>query len=507
MTEASIRNIVIVGGGTAGWMAAAALSRFLGQDHKITLIESDDIGTVGVGEATIPQLKRFNDGLGLDEAEFVRATGGTFKLGIRFDGWTGPESSYIHAFGRIGRQIGLIPFHHHWLRWRAANGANDLWHYSVCARAAAEGRFAPPRPPEPGKAASGMAYAWHFDAGLYAAYLRRFAEVNGVARIEGKVTSAAQHPDDGSVTSVTLGDDRHIEGDFFIDCSGFRGLLIEGALAAGYEDWSDHLPCDRALAVPSARMATLPPFTRAEAHAAGWQWRIPLQHRTGNGVVYSSAHLSDDRAAEILLSRLGTPALAEPRALRFQTGKRRAMWSRNVVALGLSAGFMEPLESTSIHLIQSGIARLLSLFPASRNCAAEAAEFNRQSDAEWLGIRDFLVLHYHANDRGEPFWQERRAAPIPDSLAARIDLFRSSGRLFRDGEELFTPEGWVQLLIGQGIIPERWHPLAGTMSAGQLDELMTLAARQVDAEISRLPTHDEFIAAHCRSDMPESAAA
>ncbi|MGB3722574.1 MAG: tryptophan halogenase family protein [Pacificimonas sp.] len=506
MTATPIRNIVIVGGGTAGWMAAAALSRFLGPDRRIMLVESDDIGTVGVGEATIPQLKRFNDGLGIDEADFVRATGGTFKLGIRFDGWTGPDSRYIHAFGKIGRQIGLTPFHHHWLRWRAVGGDRDIWHYSAAARAAGEGRFAPPCAPEAGKAASGMAYAWHFDAGLYAAYLRRFAEANGVTRIEGKITSTAQDTETGDVNAVTLDDGRSVGGDLLIDCSGFRGLLIEEALSAGYEDWSDHLPCDRALAVPSARMENLPPFTRAEAHAAGWQWRIPLQHRTGNGIVYSGAHMADAEAADILLSRLDTPALAAPRALRFQTGKRRVMWSKNVVALGLSAGFMEPLESTSIHLIQSGIARLLSLFPADRTCAAEAAEYNRQSNAEWLGIRDFLILHYHANDREEPFWQERRAAPIPDSLAARIDLFRSSGRLFREGEELFTPEGWLQLLVGQGIVPERWHPLADGLSSEQLGELMTLAARQVDAEVSRLPTHDEFIAAHCRSDMPESAA-
>ena len=500
MTAAAIRSVVIVGGGSAGWMAAAALVRFLPPGTAIRLVESDAIGTVGVGEATIPQLRLFNQSLGIDEADFVRATGGSFKLGIRFDGWTGPDSRYIHAFGTIGRGAGLLPFHHYWLAHRKAGGPTDLWDCSASARAARADRFAP----DPGRPdlPSGLAWAYHFDAGLYAAYLRRHAEARGVARIEGRVIGVDRDGDTGRIAAVRLEGERRVEGDLFVDCSGFRGLLIEETLASGFDDWSAHLPCDRALAVPTGRTRPLHPFTCATARAAGWQWRIPLQHRTGNGLVYASSHLSDDAAAELLLGHLDGPPLADPRPLRFTTGRRRRPWIGNCVSLGLAAGFMEPLESTSIHLVQSGIARLLEFWPDRRFAPAGIAAFNRRSEAEWLAIRDALILHYHANGRDEPFWRTRRAAPIPDSLAERIELFRESGHILRQGDELFTEVGWLQILIGQGIMPQEHAPLVAALPPAEREALVAIAARHAEAVAARLPDHAEFVARHCAAPPP-----
>jgi tryptophan halogenase len=491
-----IRRIVILGGGTAGWMAAAAFARFLGSAYDIRLIESDEIGTVGVGEATIPQIRLFNQGLGIDEDEFVRATQGTFKLGIAFDGWRASGLSYLHAFGTIGRPLGLVPFHHYWLRHRTEGGASSLWDYSPAARAARANAFA--RPDDgAGKLPSGVAYAFHFDAGLYAAYLRRYAEARGVARIEGKVVDVALRGEDGFIEALTLEGGLCVEGDLFVDCSGFRGLLIEQALAAGFEDWSHWLPCDRALAVPCAPMAPLTPYTRSIARPAGWQWRIPLQHRIGNGYVYSSAFVGDDEAAATLLANLDGEKLADPRPLRFKAGRRTSAWSRNCVALGLAAGFLEPLESTSIHLVQSGIARLLQLFPGSRIDPADAAEFNRQTEREWDAIRDFLILHYHANGRDEPLWRACRDMAIPDSLARKIALFRASARIFRVEEELFTEPGWLQVMVGQGIDPEGHHPLADGLPREQLADFLSLAERHAAYVAGRMPAHEDFIARHC----------
>lgn len=502
MNEASRRNIVIIGGGTAGWMAAAALARFVGAIADIRLIESDEIGTVGVGEATIPQLKLFNAGLGIDEPDFVRATQGTFKLGIEFAGWSGADSRYIHAFGSVGRPLGLLPFHHYWLRHRAQGGAASLWDFSSAAQAAARHRFAPPGD-RPGQLPSGYDYAFHFDAGLYAAFLRRYAEARGVVRTEGRIGAVHLRPDDGFVEGVTLASGARIDGDLFIDCSGFRGLVIEEALHAGYEDWSHWLPCNRALAVPCARVAPLTPFTRASARDAGWQWRIPLQHRTGNGLVYCSAHLDDDSAARQLLAGLDGEALGDPRPLKFTTGKRRAMWVKNCVALGLAAGFMEPLESTSIHLIQAGIARLLNLFPDAGFDPADIAEFNRQSDFEWQAIRDFLVLHYHANRRDEPFWRDCAAMAVPDGLSARLALFRANGRLFREHEELFTELGWLQVLVGQGVMPAGYHPLADALPAAELARFLEAMRRHSADSAAALPDHADFIARHCAAPKLE----
>jgi tryptophan halogenase len=495
MTDA-VTRVVIVGGGSAGWMAAAALARFLGRRAEIRLVESEEIGTVGVGEATIPQLRLFNAGLGLDEDEFVRATAGTFKLGIEFVGWGAPDQRYIHAFGTIGRDFGLIPFHHYWLRHRAEGGRTSLWDYSASAQAARANRFGRWEE-KPDRLPSGLAHAFHFDASLYGAYLRRYAEARGVRRTEGKVAEVKLRGEDGFVEAVVLAGGGRIEGDLFLDCSGFRGLIIEQALKTGYEDWSKWLPCDRALAVPCAAGGELTPYTRASAREAGWQWRIPLQHRTGNGHVYCSAFTSDDEAARVLLDNLDGPALADPLPLRFVTGKRRRAWNRNCVALGLAGGFMEPLESTSIHLVQSGIARLLQLFPGRGIVPEEVDEYNRQTDVEWLSIRDFLAFHYWANGRDGDFWRACRDMALPESLERRVALFRANGRIFRNSEELFAEVGWLQVLTGQGVTPAGYHPLADQFSAEQLAEFLGLARKHVDHVAGRLPTHADFIARHC----------
>ncbi|HEU0097311.1 MAG TPA: tryptophan halogenase family protein [Allosphingosinicella sp.] len=501
-----VSRIVIVGGGTAGWMAAAALARFAGRQADIRLVESEEIGTVGVGEATIPQLRLFNAGLGLDEDEFVRATAGTFKLGVQFVGWGAPGRRYIHAFGTIGRDLGLVPFHHYWLRHRAAGSPDWIWDYSASAQAARLGRFG--RWEEgAGRLPSGLAHAFHFDASLYAARLRRYAEARGVRRSEGKVRAVPLRSADGFVEAVVLESGERIEGDFFVDCSGFRGLIIEQALGTGYEDWSRFLPCDRALAVPCESGGEFTPYTRATALEAGWQWRIPLQHRTGNGHVYCSAFMSDDEAERVLLANLDGPALADPRPLRFVTGKRRKAWNRNCVALGLAGGFMEPLESTSIHLIQSGISRFLDFFPRSDAFVAEEVdEFNRQTDAEWLSVRDFLVFHYWANGRDGDFWAACREISVPESLRRRVALFRANGRIFRKAEELFAEVGWLQVMLGQGVVPEGYHPLADQLSEDQLAEFLGLAGKHVDHVVGRLPAHEEFVARHCAMPSPTAVA-
>ncbi|QPQ56153.1 tryptophan 7-halogenase [Allosphingosinicella flava] len=499
MTE-GIRNIVIVGGGTAGWMTAAALARFAGKTHRITLIESDEIGTIGVGEATIPQIRLFNQALGLDEDEFLRQTQGTLKLGIQFVDWLRPGHSYMHAFGPVGRGLGLLSFHHYWLRARALGVAAPIGAYNLNEMAALAGKFARVAP-RPGSPAPDMPYAFHFDASLYAAYLRRYAEGRGVRRIEGRIADTARDGMSGNVVSVRLADGEDVAGDLFIDCSGFRGLLIEGAMAAGYQDWSRYLPCDRAMAVPCARGGEFTPYTRSTAREAGWQWRIPLQHRTGNGYVYCSRYVSDDEAAATLLANLDGEALADPRPLRFTSGKRRRMWVGNVVALGLAAGFMEPLESTSIHLVQAAISRLLEMLPNRDFSAADIAEFNRQSDFEWERIRDFIVLHYKAVEREGPFWRECRDMAVPDTLRDKIDRFRAHGYVSREHEELFTEAGWVQVLLGQGIVPESHHPLADAIGEADLKGFLADMERLLRHEAGRMPLHADFIAAHCAAPL------
>jgi tryptophan halogenase len=489
-------RLMIIGGGTAGWMAAACLRRFLPRDWSVRLVESDEIGTVGVGEATIPQIRLFNDALGIDEDEFLAATQGTIKLGIEFRDWTRVGHRYMHAFGAIGRGLGLVDFHHYWLRARAAGLAESLDHYSLNERAARARRMQRGAP-RTSRYLLEMPYAYHFDAALYAAFLRRRAEAGGVERIEGRIGEVRLDPQRGDVAGVTLDDGRRFDGDFFIDCSGFRGLLIEGALASGYEDWSRWLLNDRAVAVPCAH-GTVPqlPWTGATARDAGWQWRIPLQHRIGNGYVYCSAHIGDDAALDTLLSDLDGAAQAEPNQLRFVSGKRRRMWNRNVVALGLASGFMEPLESTSIHLVQAGISRLVKMLPSGAADPAVAAEFNRQSDFEWERIRDFIILHFKATERRDtPYWRDRAEMDVPDTLAAKIDLFRAQGLIFREHEELFTESGWLQVLVGQAVEPLRWHPLADSLEPAELAQFIAGISLTVEREVAQMENYDAFLAA------------
>jgi tryptophan 7-halogenase len=497
ISDPTPRNIVIAGGGTAGWMMAAALARFCGRGWTITLVESDAIGTVGVGEATIPMIRLFNNALGIDEAEFLRETHGTWKLGIEFDGWGAPGERYMHAFGQVGRGLGLLPFHHYWLRARAAGRAGPLGDYVLNDIAARANRFAhveraadsvlPPMP-----------YAFHFDAGLYAAYLRRYAEARGVTRIEGRIETVERDGEGGDIAALVLADGVRISGDLFVDCSGFRGVLIEGVLQTGFEDWGHWLPCDRALALPCDRADPLIPYTRATARAAGWQWRIPLQHRTGNGYVFSSAHIGEDEAASVLLANLDGAAYAEPRLLKFRAGKRRKAWSRNVVAIGLASGFLEPLESTSIHLIQSGITRLLDFLPNGPVAEADRDAYNRLTDFEIERIRDFVILHYAANRReGEPMWDALRHMELPETLANCIAMFRANGRIVREHDELFDIPGWIQVMAGQGIVPERWHPLADALSDEQLDQFLSTVADAFARDAARLPGHADYLARFC----------
>ena len=489
-------RLMIIGGGTAGWMAAACLRRFLPRDWSVRLVESDEIGTVGVGEATIPQIRLFNDALGIDEDEFLAATQGTIKLGIEFRDWTRRGHRYMHAFGAVGRGLGLVDFHHYWLRARTAGLAESLDHYSLNERAARARRMQRGAP-RTSRYLLEMPYAYHFDAALYAAFLRRRAEAGGVERIEGRIGEVRLDPQRGDVAGVTLDDGRRFDGDFFIDCSGFRGLLIEGALASGYEDWSRWLLNDRAVAVPCAH-GTVPqlPWTGATARDAGWQWRIPLQHRIGNGYVYCSAHIGDDAALDTLLSNLDGAAQAEPNQLRFVSGKRRRMWNRNVVALGLASGFMEPLESTSIHLVQAGISRLVKMLPSGAADPAVAAEFNRQSDFEWERIRDFIILHFKATERRDtPYWRDRAEMDVPDTLAAKIDLFRAQGLIFREHEELFTESGWLQVLVGQAVEPLRWHPLADSLEPAELAQFIAGISLTIEREVAQMENYDAFLAA------------
>jgi tryptophan 7-halogenase len=507
VNDSRLRNIVVVGGGTAGWMAAAALSRAIGFPISIQLIESDDIGTVGVGEATVPHLRSFNNSLQIDEVEFVRAVRGTFKLGIQFVDWGRIGDRYVHGFGTIGHDYRSLPFHQYWIKLHHQGKAHPLDAYSLNTAAAPAGKFmSGATDVPPGSPLSQVAYAYHFDAALYAQYLRRYAEARGVKRIEGEVVDAqlrnGNGGEDGFIESVTLKSGARIYADLFVDCSGFRGLLIEQALRTGYEDWTHWLPCDRAVAVPSEKSSPATPYTRATARSAGWQWRIPLQHRTGNGYVYSSPHLSDDEAAATLLRHLDGKALAEPRQLRFTTGRRRQMWNRNCVALGLASGFLEPLESTSIYLIQSGIARLIEMLPDVHMSPILRDRYNSQAAFEIERIRDFLILHYHATERRDSeLWKYCGAMSIPASLADNIGLFRHSGRFYRDHDEMFALTSWVQVMIGQGIVPAGHHPLVDAVPDAELLKLAESVRNVVASCVAAMPTHEQFIDRYCKAPV------
>jgi tryptophan 7-halogenase len=498
LSEHAIRRIVIVGGGTAGWMAAAALSALLKKGAiEITLVESDEIGTVGVGEATIPPLIAFNNMLGIKEDEFLAASKGTFKLGIEFVNWGAQGERYFHPFGPHGQDFQGVHFHQLYLREVQQRELPDIQSWSMSAAAAQLGRFARPAP-DARLPLSQLGYAFHFDAGLYARFLRNYSERAGVRRTEGKIVDATLDPDNGHVRSITLANGAQIEGDLFIDCSGFRGLLIEEKLGTGYEDWSHWLPCDRAVAAPCELAGPPDPFTRSTALSAGWQWRIPLQHRIGNGIVYSSAHLDSSDAEALLVGNLEGQILAEPRHLRFTAGRRRRAWNANVVSLGLSSGFVEPLESTSIHLIQSGIAKLLALFPDRRFDHAERDEYNRQMQMVFEDVRDFVILHYKATRRSDSdVWNYCRTMEIPDSLASKLELWRSKGRLFREGFELFGTASWVAVLLGQGIVPTEIEPAAEaidpTLASDALDKMLLSYSRMAE----HMPRHEDFIAQSC----------
>ena len=497
MTDDRIGTIVIVGGGTAGWMAAAALARFLQNGRtKIRLIESDEIGTIGVGEATIPPIRSFLQMLRIDENDFIRRTQGTFKLGIEFVNWTRPGHRYMHPFGSFGADIEGIPFHQFFLRAQVQGQAPGMEAFSLTAMAARQGRFGALQ--GAGFPQNQWAWAYQFDATLVAAYFRQYAERLGVARTEGKVVDVALRGADGLIESVSLAGGDRIQANFFIDCSGFRGLLIGEALGVGFEDWTDWLPCDRAVAVPSQNVLPPEPYTRSTARDAGWQWHIPLQHRTGNGYVYSHRMIGDDEAAATLLANLPGPPLAEPRLLSFTTGRRRAFWQGNCLALGLAAGFLEPLESTAIHLIQTGIAKFLALFPGKSCNPVEIDEYNRLMGSTCEQIRDFLVLHYHATERdGSELWRYCRTMALPPSLQRKLELFAGRGRLFRHEDDLFSLTSWVAVLLGQGRGPAGYDPLADCMGAADLAALLDRMRGDIGRVARNLPLQYEYIQRHC----------
>ncbi|WP_284053813.1 tryptophan halogenase family protein [Stakelama marina] len=498
MTTGRVRSIVIVGGGTAGWMTAAALARVLGPDYAdIHLIESDAIGTVGVGEATIPQINVFNRMLGIDENDFVRRTKGSFKLGIEFVDWGGIGQRYFHPFGDYGIDMEGVSFHSYWMRMAKAGEFTDVNDFSLMARAAYDGKFM--RPIDAGNSPlSRIAYAFHFDAGLYAAYLRELAETAGARRTEGRIVDIERDGDSGHIAAAKLESGERIEGELFIDCSGFRGLLIGETLGVPYIDWRNFLPCDRAVALPCERLDSLPPYTRSTAHKAGWQWRIPLQHRIGNGHVYCSEYMSDDEAAAILTDNLDGAPLGDPRVIRFTTGHRQRFWEGNCVSIGLSAGFMEPLESTSIWMIQTGIARLLSNFPDKSFAAADRDRYNRLMVEESEFIRDFLVLHYHATTRDDSaFWDYCRNMPIPERLAEKMRVFENSGRTFREHDELFNDTSWFAVMLGQQLPVRAYDPVADLLSFEETHKRLAHIRDAVRNSADYMPAHDAYIAENC----------
>jgi tryptophan halogenase len=490
----AVKRIVIAGGGTAGWMAAAALSKTLGKVLEITLIESDEIGTVGVGEATIPPLVTFHRLLEINEQKFMAAVQGTFKLGIGFENWRNVGQNYIHSFGVTGHDHWTAGFQHFWLKGRERGLAGDYGDYCLELRAAQQSKFA--HLPK-----IGINYAFHIDASLYAQFLRRFSEGYGVRRLEGKIVEVRTNADTGFIEALRLDSGDEIAGDLFIDCTGFRGLLIEQTLHAGYEDWSHWLPCDTAVAVQTQSTGEAIPYTRSIAREAGWQWRIPLQHRVGNGMVYCSRYISDADARDTLLGNVEGALLTEPRVIRFRPGQRRRAWIKNCVALGLASGFIEPLESTSIHLIQRGITRLLQMFPHTAIAAADVEEYNRQTSYEIEHIRDFIVLHYNVTERDDtPFWRHCRSMEIPASLEHRIALFRETGRVFRMPNELFAENSWIQVMLGQGIVPRQHHPVVNIMSDEELSRFLQNIKSSVDATVSQLPKHEAYVKQYCPAE-------
>ena len=491
ISKRKIRRYVIAGGGTAGWMAAAMLAKIMGEEIELTLIESDMIGTVGVGEATIPPLLRFNKFLGVNEAEFMRETRATFKLGINFENWRDVGKDYFHSFGHTGTDHWTSGFQHFWLSGQKRGIAKPFDDYCLEVVAAFENKFAQ----LPGQAIN---YAYHLDSSAYANFLRNIAEDNGAVRKEGLIEQVQLDPDTGHIKSLTLKSGEVIEGDFFFDCTGFRSVLMGGALHVGYDDWTHYLPCDAAIAVQTKSVGPAIPYTRAIAHEAGWQWRIPLQHRTGNGLVYCQRYMDKDEALAHLLENIEGETLSDPLFIRFQTGARRKQWEKNCVVLGLAGGFMEPLESTSIHLIQRSVMRFLRLMPTASIIPADIKEFNEQTFEDMDKIRDFLILHYKVTDRRDSeFWRFCANMDIPDSVQQKIDLFTETARVFRKNDELFAENSWIQVMMGQGIMPKSYHPIADKMRDEEIEHFLGRIEDQVSNTASKMPPHHEYVAKYC----------
>jgi tryptophan 7-halogenase len=494
-----VKKVVIVGGGTSGWICAALMSKILGGIIEIELVESEDVGRIGVGEATIPPIRHLNMALGIDEGDFIRETKATIKLAIKFDNWRVEGEHYFHTFGAAGKSSAFCSFHHYWLRSQQLGNPARLWDYDLNYLCASANKFAPINHSIPDVE---MLYAYHFDASLYAGFLRRYSEARGVKRTEGFINTVNLDADYGHIVSLELKSGRTIAGDLFIDCSGLRALLIQKSLNTGFDDWSHWLPCDRAVAVPSERLPETLPYTQAIAHKVGWQWRIPLQHRNGNGLVYSSNYCSDDEAASVLLNNLGTRAVGEPNFIKFLTGRRRKQWNRNVIAVGLSSGFLEPLESTSIHLIQSAVVRLIKFFPHLGIDQANVDEYNRQSRVEYEQIRDFIILHYYVNERKDSqFWKDMRHMDVPASLQRKIKVYRATGNLFREQDDLFLDSSWLQVLLGQGIRAKDYHPVANHLRDHQLKDMLEEIRQRNLNILARLPAHDLFLDQVCGGQL------
>jgi len=494
LTAQKVRKVVIVGGGTAGWVAAASVAKLLGKNLDISLIESDEIGTVGVGEATIPTLITLHQLLKIDEREFMAAVQGTFKLGISFENWRDVGKDYIHSFGFTGKDCWAAGFVHFWLKARAQGNTADFGEYCTELMAAKANKFAVFKP-------DGLNYAYHMDASLYAKFMRKIAEQHGCKRIEGKIVEVGTNSDNGYISHVQLASGQKIEGDLFIDCSGFRSLLLGETLGTGFEDWSKWLPCDSAIAVQTRSVAEPIPYTRSIARDAGWQWRIPLQSRVGNGLVFCSKYLSDEQATQTLLNNVEGETLTEPRVIKFRTGQRTQHWNKNVIALGLAGGFVEPLESTAIHMVQSGILRLLRMFPFDGINEPYVNEFNKQMSDEFLFIRDFIVLHYHVTEREDTeFWRHCKTMEIPESLQHRIDMFKRTGSVFHKVGDLFAENSWTQVMLGQGLMPEQYHPIVDMMSDKELKGFMNSIKSSVDHLVGQLPSHQKFIAGYCKAE-------
>jgi tryptophan halogenase len=490
MSAAKVQNVVVVGGGTAGWTAAAAIARLIGANLNVTLVESDAIGTVGVGEATIPPIRTLHRLLKIDEADFLSKVQGTFKLAIQFENWRETGHDYIHSFGVTGQGCWAAGFQHFWLKAKALGFAEDYSCYALELMAAKAGKFGLLQQ-------DGLSYAFHLDATAYAGYLRKIAEQDGVTRVEGKIVDVNQ-TESGDISEVVLESGQAVKGDLFIDCSGFASLLLDKTLGTEFEDWTHWLPCDRAIAVQTTSVDEPIPYTRSIARESGWQWRIPLQTRVGNGLVYCSEFMSDDEARETLLDNLEGEVITEPRVLRFRTGQRVKHWNRNCIAVGLASGFLEPLESTSIHLIQRAVIRLLQIFPYGGITESDRTEFNSQMDDEFRYIRDFILMHYHVTERTDSeFWRRCREMIIPDSLKHRLDLFRNTGRVFETERDIFRENSWVQVMMGQGIEPKSYHPIVDMMDDQELRQFMQFQRQKVSHLLNQLPTHQEFIDRYC----------